>query len=111
MHESGIADEIFEEASRIAEENGASRIVSIEVRVGDNSSASKEQLEFAFRHLKEHHGCEEIEFNVVEVPSLWKCNTCGREFTVEELVCPDCGVTVSLSQGGDIILQNVTLET
>ena len=111
MHESGIADAIFEEASRIAEENGASRIVSIEVRVGDNSAASKEQLEFAFRHLQEHHGYKDIEFNVVEVPSLWKCDDCGRESTVEELVCPDCSGTVRLSQGGDVVLQRVTLET
>jgi len=111
LHESGIADEILQEAKRIADENGASRIVGIEVHVGKNSAASTEQLEFAFKHLQEHHGYTDTEFKVVEVPSVWKCDSCGREFSSEELVCPDCNCIVRLAQGGDIVLQRVTLDT
>ncbi|MHC5001923.1 MAG: hydrogenase maturation nickel metallochaperone HypA [Planctomycetota bacterium] len=93
MHELSIAHNLIELASETAAANGADRVVSLQVRVGDLSGVVVEALEFAFEVAREDTPCRNATLVIERVPATVRCPACHAPKTLERLHCfrcPDC---------------------
>ncbi len=110
MHELSLMESVLEIASRHAEEQAATRIHSITIRIGDMSGVSIDALTFAFDVLARETIAAEASLNVVRVPARCKCPECDHEFETDSpfATCPRCGtLRTELVQGREIELASM----
>lgn len=94
MHEVGLVSGILEVAVRTAREAGASRVVSVTVRIGDMCEVVRESLDFAWEALREEDPLtENASLVVVRVAPRSVCAACGAQFEHDRFHCrcPECG--------------------
>ncbi len=85
-----------------AQEAQASRVHLIRLRVGQLSGVVPDSLQFAFEALTPGTVAEGAKLDIEHVPARFWCNTCHREFTVEDYfpVCPHCQNPSGEMRGG-----------
>lgn len=113
MHELSIATEIVKQAVRIARENRATRLDSIDVEIGILRQVVPEALELAFRAAAEGTIAEGAVFNVTEERVVAVCNPCECMFLpeIDNFVCPQCGAAdARIVAGNEIILKSLTCQ-
>lgn len=113
MHELSIAANLMDQLTRIAREQGAARIVEVEVRCGVMQQVVAEALATAFDVLSAETPAAGAQLRIVEVELAGACRQCGRRYEprIDDFVCPDCGAAdVALTAGDDIVLQSVVCE-
>jgi hydrogenase nickel incorporation protein HypA/HybF len=94
MHEVSIAQGMLEIAINSCKKEGFSRIESIKVKIGKASGVFPDSLRFAFEALKIGTTAEKAVLTIDEIPVSGFCNSCNKNFTVEEayvISCPLCG--------------------
>lgn len=94
MHELGLVSGILETVGKTAREAGASRVVSVSLRIGDMAEVNPETMEFAWDVLCEDDPlCVEATLEVAYVHPSSVCLDCGEEFEHDRfhLRCPACG--------------------
>ena len=92
MHELAIMDSALKLALDQARENGAARIYTLRLRIGDLSGVVPEALQFAFEALASGTAAEGAELVIDRVTARFWCETCRREFEASDLFseCPEC---------------------
>lgn len=115
MHEVSIALGMVEELARIARENNAKRITGVKLKIGKMSGIVTDSLIFAFDAVKlEHPFLSSAEIFIEEVPLVYACSECGREFETEDLsftACPDCkSYKLRILSGEEQHIENVEVE-
>ncbi len=115
MHEAGIVSGILDVVERTARGAGASRAVSVTVRIGDLVAVVDEPLRFAWEALSEldpmTEGCELV---VVPVHPKSRCASCGEVFSHAgpAALCPACGASgAALIEGRELDIVSVEIET
>jgi hydrogenase nickel incorporation protein HypA/HybF len=96
MHEVSIAQSMLEIAVDNCTKQGYKGIESIKVKVGKASGVVAYALQFAFEALKAETIAEKAVLMITEIPVGGFCESCKRNFTVEEsyvISCPLCGKT------------------
>ena len=79
MHELGIVSGILDVACKTAREAGASRVVSVTVRIGDMCETVPEAMDFAWEALREEDPLTlESEMIVERVHPRSACVQCGE---------------------------------
>jgi len=76
------------------EKNGHKSIELIKVKIGRAAGVVPDSLQFAFEALKTGTIAEKAVLTIDEIPVSGICNSCGKNFTVEEayvIQCPLCG--------------------
>ncbi len=112
MHEVGIMQSALEIALVRAEEQGATRIHRIGLRVGALSGVVPEALEFAFEVLKQDTLAAGADLEVEYVPLRVYCPKCKQEFAPDGFwyACPDCGETqTEVRRGQELDVMRVEL--
>ncbi len=110
MHELSLMDNVLEIAVRHAQEQSATRIHAITLRIGDMSGVSIDALTFAFDVLAQDTMAADAELIVERVAARCKCAECGHEFDTEYpmATCPQCGAgRATLIQGREIELASM----
>lgn len=115
MHELGIVSGILDVACKTAREAGASRVVSVTVRIGDMCETVPEAMNFAWEALREEDPLTlESEMVVERVHPRSACVQCGEEFDHDRFHCrcPKCGSgQTMLLRGRELDIVSLEIET
>jgi len=96
MHEMGVMLNIVERAERHARTNGAKKVGSLTLQIGELSGVVPAYLERCWNHAVESTLLEGCNLVIETVDGVLKCNDCGNEFLGLENVkndtseCPQC---------------------
>ncbi len=127
MHETSVAMRIIAAVEEIAKREGASRILEVEIHVGELRALDIETLQFALEALSEGTVLEGAKFKIVEVEALARCRKCGCEWRprglslsalhfnpeaiVESLKCPRCGARdFEILKGEELLIKRITFD-
>ena len=93
MHEMGITSGILASAVDAAEAEGATRINSVTVSIGDLTEIVEDALLFAWEALTPGTIAEGSTLVVVHVSPKSRCLQCKAEFEHDkwDMLCPECG--------------------
>lgn len=115
MHELGIVSGILDVACKTAREAGASRVVSVTVRIGDMCETVPEAMDFAWEALREEDPLTlESQMIVERVHPRSACVHCGEEFDHDRFHCrcPKCGGgQTMLLRGRELDIVSLEIET
>lgn len=86
MHEWALAEGVISAATKVAEEEGLSKVTEVVVVIGELQQVEHDVLEFAFEQLRTPI-LEEAEFVLESQPAKFKCRNCGQVwvFTAEAM--------------------------
>ena len=113
MHEYSVVQALLEQIEDVAEQNEASKVTKIVVKIGVMSGIEAHLLEIAFNTFKEKTICDGAEF-VMNIQTLKiRCNSCLRESELEKIhyCCQVCGSTdITVIDGEDMFLMSLEME-
>jgi len=93
LHEVGITRSIVEIAERTAREQGAARVISVTVAIGDLSGVVPEAVEFCFEACTRETLLEGTRLIIDRIPGKGRCRECAGEVPLDSFTfaCPACG--------------------
>lgn len=115
MHELSLIQGIFDSVIPVARQNGATRITSIRLSIGEMTMVVPEAMEFAFEALSEDEpllagATLELEF----VQARSRCLDCETDFEHDRFhrSCPACGSKRTLLVAGrELDIASMEIET
>jgi hydrogenase nickel incorporation protein HypA/HybF len=114
MHELGIAESGLKAALIEMERQGASRILSVTLRIGDLAAVDPDSLRFAFEAVINETPAAGARLEIEHVAPVAWCHTCNQEFPTDSLSffkCPQCGnYSGDLRRGREIELARLELD-
>jgi hydrogenase nickel incorporation protein HypA/HybF len=116
MHEMSAAQSILEIALGAAQDNGAGRVLSIRLVVGELTGYSGEILDEYFQGLAEDTAAAGAWLDVRRAPIRLRCQDCETEFEIETADglasnCPACQSPRSALTGGrEFLVESVEIE-
>jgi hydrogenase nickel incorporation protein HypA/HybF len=114
MHESSLAQSALELVLNTARTNGAGRVTSVRLAVGDLAQADGETVAFWFGILAEGTDADGARVTVEHVKAAARCPACGAEFELAPprwaVRCPACGGNGELVAGRDLAVTSIDVE-
>ncbi len=116
MHEYSIAVEICDSAIRVAEENHAASVSTIELEIGELAMINQDQLTFCMESIVKGTLLDGMKLDIDEIKAEIRCG-CGYtgravdDSLISYIVCPQCGSTAELIRGREIIIKEITVCT
>jgi hydrogenase nickel incorporation protein HypA/HybF len=111
VHEYSVAASLHELAEERARRHGASRVVRLEVSVGELSGVEVPLLETAWSLVRERSLCDGAALVVRAVPARWECPRCGERIAAGlALRCEPCRAPAQLARGGELVLERIEME-
>ncbi|MBU1184216.1 MAG: hydrogenase maturation nickel metallochaperone HypA [Proteobacteria bacterium] len=95
MHELAVTESILQVVLRHASAGGASKVVSVGLRIGEVSDLVDEWVQRYFDHLSRGTIAEGAVVRIERSPAMFRCGACGHSFpadprTREAMRCPLC---------------------
>lgn len=113
MHELGIVFHIADSVVQVAKDNGASRVHSVTLEVGEVSTVIPEYLLDVWKwNCKRTPMLEDCELLVERLPAVTYCDACGKTYpTVEHgKTCPRCGSDRTwLQTGNEVNIREISV--
>ncbi len=115
MHEYGVAMGVYEAVMDAASKNDATRVISIDLELGELTHINPEQLSFCFEVVVKESLLEGANLNIIKTPPKIKCK-CGYGGVLEMgkrhiLCCPKCGNPLpELVSGREINVRDIKIE-
>ncbi len=124
MHELSVMQQVTDSIMELAREKGATSISSVHLQVGELTFLEWDQLAFAWEIYTRNHGppLEGAEMTLERVEARGSCPACGyagpllvvdfpdSHFTTPTLDCPECGDLVTVTEGRDLLIRDITME-
>lgn len=113
MHEMGIMAEVLKASFDAAEREGAVRINSVHLTVGELTEIVPDSLQFAWETLTPGTLAEGGELVIEHAPGRSACLQCGNEFEHDrwDRICPACGAfATSPLAGSELRIDNIDVE-
>jgi hydrogenase nickel incorporation protein HypA/HybF len=114
MHEYSIVQTLIEQCEIQARQHGASRILSLEVKVGVLSGVEPQLLETAFETFRQQSPlCGEAQMTLQIQPVEVFCRACGRHSVLQQhhYVCPQCASqAIDITDGDGLFLMQLEME-
>jgi len=110
MHEMSITQGIID---LCLEHAGLRRVRSLNVEIGELSSAVPEAIEFCFEACSRETLLEGAVLNIIRVPGMGQCLECGRETPLTELYgsCGHCGShRVAIVSGEELRVREIEVD-
>ncbi len=115
MHELGMMTGVFDAVRGAAEEADATKVLSVDLSVGEMTEAIDECLVFAYDALAEQDPLfQGSHLNLKMVHPRSRCLECGAEYDHDRfhMFCPECGsFATELLAGRDLTIDSVEIET
>lgn len=113
MHEFAITQSILQIAMDEARRVGASQIKLIRLKVGAMSQVVPSAVQYYLDLLTPGTVAEGVQLEAVTVPVGATCTQCGESFLVEnyDLTCPRCSGTGKITQGRELSVESLEVET
>ncbi|MDR1730463.1 MAG: hydrogenase maturation nickel metallochaperone HypA [Synergistaceae bacterium] len=113
MHELSMAEAVNNTIKELCERSGWSRVRRVVLKVGRLRQVDPELLAFAFGVVVRGTPSEGAELSVMELPTVFRCNACGRKITSEgtAFICMNCGSTdVDLLSGMELTIESMEVD-
>jgi len=113
VHEVSLAIEIVRTIVDAATANGALRVESAEIELGDLTCVDPETLRFAFEVARKDTVAANCVLHIHPVALVVRCAACGFEGAQsrEELFCPDCEQSsLSILKGRELRVLSIEVE-
>ncbi|NTV15255.1 MAG: hydrogenase maturation nickel metallochaperone HypA [Desulfobulbaceae bacterium] len=113
MHEMSLALSIIEQTREAAANEGALRILEVEIEVGCLAGVLVDSLQFCLEAVGASDGLCGTVFRVTEVGATGDCRVCAAKFPADSFlpICPGCGSDeISLSGGRELKIRSLTIE-
>jgi len=111
VHEYSIASSLLQMAEEHARKHAASRVVGLQVRIGELSGVEVGLLETAWSLVRERSLCADLDLDIVRVTACWTCTDCDAELPRGGLlVCRTCGGRARLTGGDELLLDRIEME-
>jgi hydrogenase nickel incorporation protein HypA/HybF len=110
VHEVSLVQGALDLAEDLAEQEGATRIHRIVLRIGKLAGVEPEALAFAFEVVTAGTRAEGATLQVESVPVVCRCPRCDNHFEPTDIVfvCPNCGeLSAEVCQGTELELAGV----
>jgi len=114
MHELAIASYLLESVAAEAQQRGASRILAINLIVGERSGVVQDSLRFSFDLLASGTLAEGAQISMSHVPMRFRCDACSSDYTPqgEDFSCPRCGTFGQVvDDGSALLIDSIEIET
>ncbi|MGI5835698.1 MAG: hydrogenase maturation nickel metallochaperone HypA [Chloroflexota bacterium] len=113
MHEFAITQNILQIATDEAQRVGASQVKVIRLKVGALSQVVPSAVQYYLDILTPGTIAEGVRLEAIDVPVGATCTRCGESFLVEnyDLTCPRCGGTGKITQGRELSVESLEVET
>ena len=113
MHELGIVFHIIKAVEETARENGAERVDSVTLELGEVSGVIPHELTSCWEWaVKQHPGMEHARLIIEIIPAVTYCEACGRNYPTipQGKICPHCGgERTYLIQGNETTLKEIEI--
>jgi hydrogenase nickel incorporation protein HypA/HybF len=113
MHEIGIMQSVLETVLGQAEQQHATRVHRVTLRVGVFTGVVPDALQFAFEVLTKGTPAEGAELCIVTAPARSTCRECGAEYEVKDLAsleCPGChGFSDNFRGGRELEISDIEI--
>ena len=113
MNEQPLIQALLKTVQQVADAHGATRVISIHVRIGESSQVEPELLSNTYSKLVQDTPLKDTVLTVQRAHLEAACNQCGNRFPIEHghFECDKCGsMRVSLRGDEELLLESVTLE-
>ncbi|MEF9476158.1 MAG: hydrogenase maturation nickel metallochaperone HypA [Candidatus Mariimomonas ferrooxydans] len=115
MHEVSIALGMIDELLRVANNNNAKKVLSVNLKIGKMSGIVADSLRFVFDAIKlEHPIMSSAAIMIEEVPLVYECKNCRNTFQTDDIYfpsCPDCKLcNLKLLSGEEMDIENLEVE-
>lgn len=113
MHELGITQSIVDIAARTAQDQGAHRVRSVTVEIGELAGVVADAVAFCFEACRQGTLLEEAELIIESIPGKARCTSCGAERPVDQytFACPACGAyTLERLQGEELQIREMEID-
>jgi len=114
MHELSIAYSLVEVASQSAQEAGATRVLSVTLRLGALSGVVRGALEFGYEVATADTLLAGSTLIVRELPVLVYCMECAQDVelaSVQRFFCPLCNTpTGDIRQGRELEIDSIEID-
>ena len=113
MHEQSIVESLLALALENAAKAKASRIVKINVVIGELSGVVEEAMDFYFSFLRQNTIAAQASLAFTRVPTRLHCRKCNIDFVAENLDfrCPNCHEQqVEIVGGRELYIESLEVE-
>jgi hydrogenase nickel incorporation protein HypA/HybF len=114
MHELSIASYLLEAVTEHAQQIGASRVLVINLVIGERAGVVDDSLRFSFELLAPGTPAEGASINARRVPMRLRCYDCDDDYTPvgDDFRCPRCGICGQLTDAGsELLIESIEIET
>ena len=114
MHELSLARDIIDTVQQNVPKEEICRVKYDVIKVGAFSGVVTDSLKFSFQAIKSETELDGAELEVIDIPFLLMCNTCGNTTTNEfgMMICSGCGsVDTEMVSGNELQVVEVKVET
>ena len=113
MHEYALTKRIVEIINRAAEQNGAKRINSAILMIGENTGIMPDSVQIYFEIIAKGTPAQDAKLQMNLVQTQMHCNACNKNFVKPRFsfVCPDCGALGSPTDiGSECYVESVEMD-
>ncbi len=113
MHELPITEQIVKTADRFCREEGGSRVLKVNMVIGDYSGYVGEAIQTYFGIIADGTLCEGASLEFVKVEPKLRCTKCGKLFKKQLFTfeCPYCGGQGEKSEvGSEFYIDTIEIE-
>jgi hydrogenase nickel incorporation protein HypA/HybF len=113
MHELSIALNLVEQASKAASDNGGTKVVELQILLGELCGVERDALEFCFPLASEGSIVEGAKLKIESQKAQGKCLNCGHQQIIEipVFLCSNCSQGhLEVISGRDFLLQSIGVE-
>ena len=113
MHEFGVMTYLLSAVEDKAQELQATRVLAINLLIGDRASIVEDSLQFYFDMLTPGTCVEGAQLNIRRMPSRFVCAACAKTYEPSgaDYRCPDCGGIGQLTDaGGEFLIESIMIE-
>ena len=113
MHELGVVFHIADSVEKVARENGAEKVSSVTMEIGEVSTVIPDYLIDVWNwHCKRVPILDGCEMVVERIHAVTHCEDCGKDYdTVPQgITCPHCGSERTyLVTGNEVNIKDITI--
>lgn len=112
MHEVSLMSNTLEIALEYANQQNATKISRLKMRIGEVSGVVPEALEFAFSALTQGTIAQDAQLEIESVPVQCFCPNCQQLFYPPDIIyeCPNCHqISSQIQQGKEIQLLSLEI--
>jgi hydrogenase nickel incorporation protein HypA/HybF len=114
MHELSVMNYLLEAVDQKAQSMGASKVLAINLVIGERAGIVDDSLLFYFDMLTPGTVVEGARLNVRRTEMRFHCEQCGRDYprVGDDFRCPECQTVGQVTDdGSELLIESIMVET